>query len=57
MSNAFKCDRCGKYFDGNTIPLKRYIVIGNRLQPAYGEKDLCKDCYKSLMEFLKSGDA
>lgn len=57
MVKAFKCDRCGRFFDGNPIPLGRYIVIGTRLQPAHKEKDLCKECYEKLNEFLKSGDA
>lgn len=56
MSKAYKCDRCGRFFDGNSIPLKRYVVIGTRLQPAHKEKDLCKECYEQLNEFLKSGD-
>lgn len=55
MGKAYKCDLCGKYFDNRPIPLKRYAVIGTRLQPAYREKLLCNKCYNKLNNFLKSG--
>lgn len=57
MGKAYKCDLCGRYFDDRPIPLKRYVVIGTRLQPAHREKLLCIKCYKKLDEFLKNGDA
>jgi hypothetical protein len=57
MGKAFKCDRCGRYFDCRAIPINRYIVIGTRLQSAYKKKQLCKKCFNELNEFLKSGDA
>lgn len=57
MGKAYKCDFCGGYFDNRPIPLKRYVVIGTRLQPAHKEMDLCNKCYNKLDEFLKNGDA
>lgn len=33
MGKAYKCGLCGGYFDNRPIPLKRYVVIGTRLQP------------------------
>ena len=57
MGKAFKCDRCGRYFDSRVITINRYIFICIRLQSAYKEKQLCKKCFHELNEFLNSGDA
>ena len=59
---AFRCDRCGAYFSVNdafwkagngptTVSgLYRYDSVGNRRNI-----DICPDCYKSLVDWMKEG--
>lgn len=61
MSNAKKCDRCGKLYEnykgvkitegGNSY--NTVIFTGNN----YGNRDfdLCPDCMSKLIEFIKEG--
>jgi DNA-directed RNA polymerase subunit RPC12/RpoP len=45
---AYKCDRCGKYFDP---PLKRIkLLFGN----GFDEYEVCPDCYKEVDGYLKN---
>ena len=51
---AHKCDRCGKYVDGGTMP----EIIGWRSQMARTigvpliDMELCSECFEALEEFL-----
>ena len=58
MAQARKCDRCGKYYDGNELyKLRRYDerMVGIRFD-GYSNIDhsidLCDDCLKALIKFL-----
>jgi hypothetical protein len=60
MATAKKCDRCGKYYDGNEP-----YVVGGRITAIDGiaftlkdgsvinPVDLCDDCIKLLEKWLK----
>lgn len=48
MAQAMKCDRCGKYYDGNGLyKIRRYDerMVGIRFEG-------CDDCLKALIKFL-----
>ena len=53
--DAKKCDRCGKYVDGDDVPQIRgwqsegAMHVGTQLI----KMDLCPECFDALMEFLK----
>ena len=59
MADSKKCDRCGKYYDGNYHD--RY-VLGHRITHVnlttelninnYKRIDLCDDCFDELYKFL-----
>lgn len=47
MSNALKCDRCGKFFEEE--PEKEHDIYIKRLEDhRYFGKDLCSDCQRQL---------
>lgn len=60
MSNAKKCDRCGKYYtDCKDMSLRHrdrtvdYITLGSLYNGGRGiEFDLCNDCVTELFKFL-----
>ena len=62
MSNALKCDRCGKLYEkyggirefetGNSFC--RFDIAGNW---GYKTYDLCEDCMSSLIDWIKKGGA
>ena len=60
MSNAKKCDRCGKYYtDCKDMSLRHrdrtvdYITLGSLYNGGHGiEFDLCNDCVTELFKFL-----
>ena len=50
---AYKCDRCGKYFDSKQgCVIKHCVFESVSAQP--NEWDLCYDCYDKFLEFLKN---
>ena len=57
MSDAKKCDRCGKYYDKcqNVKTINGYKVRGIKIFTSYGpylELDLCEKCIDDLYDFL-----
>lgn len=60
MSNAKKCDRCGKYYtDFKDMSLRHrdrtvdYITLGSLYNGGHGiDFDLCNDCVTELFKFL-----
>lgn len=58
MAQAMKCDRCGKYYDGNGLyKIRRYDerMVGIRFEGCDNidhSIDLCDDCLKALIKFL-----
>ena len=46
--NAYKCDRCGGYFDP---PLKKIILMFGTGSNGY---EVCPDCYKEVEGYLKN---
>lgn len=49
---AYKCDRCGKYYDNTDFNIDTDGFTINR----YGNPiDLCDDCKNDLIEFVKGG--
>lgn len=70
MSKAFRCDRCGKVFDGiadmqaalnKSLEMLRCFMLGVKFTPESDEaplhfKDFCPACAKELCEWLKGGD-
>lgn len=57
MSDAKKCDRCGKYYvrnkkTFNCVTYKGVSVLQDNLRPPMWF-DLCDDCITELFEFLK----
>jgi len=65
MSNAHKCDDCGKYWDGKSMIRNRpkgeiqlnnctakFEIIGG-INSVWDDGDLCDGCYmKALREFM-----
>lgn len=51
--NAYICDRCGKQFDYSGCVIRFDAACDD--YGGYYEKDLCKDCKKSLKRWLKDG--
>lgn len=47
MSKAHKCDRCGKLYEENHVPVELELMnmIGRKL-------DLCDKCYSKLCSFM-----
>ena len=60
MAKAKKCDRCGKYYDGNTrFPVDQHgdIYIESVMTMTtggyhYKNYDLCDDCIKDFKKFI-----
>ena len=60
MADAKKCDRCGKFYDENTITKIingfKYKIGGITVMSTGGSDifyaDLCDDCVKDLNKFL-----
>lgn len=54
---AHKCDRCGKYVDGDDMPEIR--GWGTERDKMIGTPriimELCSECYEALQEFLAKG--
>ena len=56
--NAYKCDKCGKYYEGN----KKFSVNGDYIvgistisrcrRGACENFDLCDDCLKAFYDFM-----
>lgn len=64
MADALKCDRCGKYYDGNSKHKTFGRIIGGKLAricttDTNGRQDkwfdLCDDCIYDLFNFMKGG--
>lgn len=61
MAEAFKCDRCGKFYTkyGDNVSYKVAQVVENSAEAGwhrrYKELDLCLDCSASLAEWCKAG--
>lgn len=60
MAEAYKCDRCGKYYSENKTKLTGgncknevfgHVNIKGRFN-WYKSYDLCDDCVRELFEFL-----
>jgi len=53
MSKAFRCDKCGKFFDGDP-DMQLKFLMGIKYSPENGDKaqfylkDLCPECCKSF---------
>ena len=67
MANAFKCDRCGAFYEKNNRKWNikiggksSYIVSGVRIFYEYGNNltiyDLCDDCIARLERFLNCSE-
>ena len=63
MSKAYKCDRCGKYYDENVKHTNPYKVLDclhlvgihiiDELENSAIEYDLCDDCLTAFKKFMK----
>ena len=49
MAKALKCDRCGAFYDLNSMWMDYYIFKGLGTTQRL---DLCPDCYAKLLMFL-----
>ena len=47
--DAFKCDRCGGYYDERG---EYELVVGKRSSRGLAISDLCPDCQSDLMDFM-----
>lgn len=67
MADAKKCDRCGKYYDdyhgvvfSEAAPSNKYdrmnLVRADDYEGRYKRFDLCPDCMKALISFIKQGE-
>ena len=60
MAEAFKCDRCGKFYQkyGDKVSYKIGKIVEKDIEPGYcpryKELDLCLDCRASLAEWCES---
>lgn len=54
MANAYKCDRCGAFYEGSTSRRKWNIAKDNH---PYGllHLDICDDCYSEFVKFMNDG--
>lgn len=63
MSNAKKCDRCGKLYDTEEIIIDysdmrmRYVILKDCHPYPEIRLDLCKECRVALSEWLAKGSA
>lgn len=57
MARAFKCDRCGRYVDGEPKYYGRALTYGPPLTTKPDlHKDLCPECWESLREWLEDSN-
>lgn len=57
MAEAFKCDRCGKFYTkyGDNVSYKVAKIVENCVvKDTYKELDLCPDCSASLAEWCEA---
>ena len=56
MSKAFKCDRCGVYYDSKSVPNYRggELIIKQSGYSDSGILDLCLVCRGDLESFVKN---
>ena len=55
MSNALKCDRCGKFYELDFLEDEKTVrgaVLQDRHGYAITEYDLCDECRDQLLDFL-----
>ena len=55
MSNAFKCDRCGKLFEKKRNEKRDLYVVINPYNPNTAF-DLCSNCYTELTNWWLKGE-
>lgn len=58
MAKAYKCDRCGNYYDGNKMHSSAggrlcSVSINTQIQHAMNY-DLCDRCIGEFFEFIKN---
>ena len=54
MSKAYKCDRCGKFYEGYFIDPEKDYVIGTKLAISKAKfMDLCPICQDSFTAWMK----
>ena len=53
MGRAYKCDRCGEYWDQRLFLFNRYVGFGSFIIPSTPQIQLCRRCSTELKEFLK----
>lgn len=53
MANAYKCDRCGKYFN-DYKGMREYPVIATKYSGRYTWADLCEECKADLDLFMQN---
>lgn len=53
MADAFKCDRCGRHYDGIPKNVKELVVDSINFGPVYTNYDFCENCIKDFYEFCK----
>lgn len=54
---AYKCDRCGKYFDNKQGRVIRYMRFEKATGAQPNDYDLCYDCYDKFLEFIKNNQS
>ena len=54
MTQVYKCERCGKYFDSDPIRLQGGALLGTLLRINWypDSVDLCRDCGDQLKELI-----
>ena len=55
MSNAFKCDRCGKLFEKRRTEERDLYVVINPYNPN-SAFDLCSNCHTELKNWWLTGE-
>ena len=56
MAKAFKCDRCGTYYDKDEADYNRPFLTKD-YGPGYEDIDLCPNCLKQLYDWWDNIDA
>lgn len=56
MAQAFKCDRCGKYYSAEDDNRVNSILRGVILKRNGGVLDICPNCANSLLNWLNQGE-
>lgn len=61
MASAYKCDRCGSYYDwyqktdvdyGNSVRITILAPDRHDMTPSYKSVDLCPGCMSALQSFM-----